>query len=300
MRQAERKIPIRHVLGALLLALGSSACQVPDHHLIHPAAAPPEILTWTEDVRQGRLAIHLEGARPRGAGVFPAVIVHPEGGKTAVDMKGVIWDLARRGYVAVAADYKRRLDGRYRRNTFAWREDGDVTATLERVMEYPFVDTARIATLGFSQGGIYSLLIAAHAPDRIRAVVAYYPVTDFEYWLYKDRPHPIRRFVYRMIRRHFRKESGAETEEAFRRMLRRASVLPQAESIRAPVLLIHGDRDPAASIEESARLVLRLRELDRNVEFLVVPGGVHIFNFRQPELARMAWAATLEWLRLHL
>ncbi len=279
---------------------GLAACQPPNHYLIYPQAVPATVTVRSEDLYRGKLLIHLEWAVPRGPGPFPAVLVHAEGGKTALEMKGVIWDLANRGYVAVAADYRRLLDGKYRRNTFAWREHADVTAALEVLEANPKVDRERLATLGFSQGGIFGLLIAAHAPDRIKAVVAYYPVTDFEHWLYKDRPHPIRRLVYRIIRWHFRQESGAQTEDEFRAMLKDASPLLHAEAIQAPVLLFHGDRDPAASVEESQRLADRLAELGRVVRLIVVPGAVHIFNFRQPEQATMAWEATLQWLERYL
>ncbi len=284
----------------IVVALLLSACQLPNHYLIYPRQIPEQVIAWSEDFQSGQLLIHLEWARPAGSGPFPTVLVHPEGGKTALEMKGVIWDLASRGYVAIAADYKRLIDGEYRRNTFAWRENADVTAALELISDRAYVDQERIATLGFSQGGVFSLMIAAHAPDRIKAVVAYYPVTDFEYWLNKHRPNPIQRLVYRIIRWHFRRESGAETEEQFRKILRRASPLSHAELIRAPVLLIHGDRDKAASVEESRRLADRLAELGREVKLMVVPGAVHIFNFRQPEKATLAWEATLRWLGRHL
>ncbi len=287
-------------LAIIVVALWLSACQLPNHYLIYPRQVPEQVIAWSEDFQSGQLLIHLEGARPTGSGPFPTVLVHPEGGKTALEMKGVIRDLAGRGYVAVAADYKRLIDGEYRRNTFAWREDADVTATLELISDRAYVDQRRIATLGFSQGGVFSLMIAAHAPDRIKTVVAYYPVTDFEYWLNKPRPNPIERLVYRVIRWHFRRESGAETEEQFRKILKRASPLSHAESIQAPVLLIHGDRDKAASVEESQRLADRLKELGREVKLMVVPGAVHIFNFRQPEKAALAWKATLQWLERYL
>lgn len=276
------------------------ACQPPNHYLIHPHRVPASVLAWAEDAQRGQLQIHLEWARPIGEGPFPTVLVHPEGGKTANEMKGVIWDLAREGYLAVAADYKRLIDGEYRRSLFVWRDDADVTAALDVVSRSVFVDRLRIATLGFSQGGVYSLMIAAHAPDRVKAVIAYYPVTDFEYWLHKERSDPIEGLVYRMIRRHFRKQSGARTEEQFREILRRASPLPNAKLIRAPVLLIHGDNDKAASMEESQRLANRLVVLGTEVKLMVVPDAVHIFNFRQPEKAAVAWEATLQWLKRYL
>jgi dienelactone hydrolase len=85
------------------------------------------------------------------------VIVHPEGGHLAGDMKGVTRDLAQRGYLAVAVDYRRLLDGEFRRNTFAWRETSDPVAALDVVRAGPRVDRGRIVALGFSQGGIYSI-----------------------------------------------------------------------------------------------------------------------------------------------
>ena len=291
---------VRTGLAFLCVAL-LGACQPPNHYLIHPEQAPPSVVSWNEEIHQGQLLIRLHWARPEGAGRFPAVLVHPEAGKQAAEMQGVVWDLARQGYVAVAADYRRLIDGEYRGNLFVWRADTDVTTALEYVLRNPAVDGTRVATLGFSQGGVYSLLIAEHAPSEVKAVIAYYPVTDFEYWL--DPTHysnPMRRQVYRIIRWYFKKESQATSEEEFRQMLRRASPLPQAEDMQAPVLLIHGENDTSASVEESQRLADRLQALGRTVKLLVFPGQGHVFNFKQPEPGREAWVATLDWLRHYL
>lgn len=282
------------------LAAGVVACQPPNHYLIHPTAAPHGIVTWSDDVQRGKLRIHLRWAAPAGSGPFPTVLVHPEAGKTAEAMQGVIWDLASHGYLAVAADYRRLIDGEYRRNTFAWRNDADATAALEVIGSHELVDRQRVATLGFSQGGVFSLMIAARAADRISAVVAYYPVTDFEHWLERKSSDPIEGLVYGIIRWRFRRESGAATEHEFRELLRRASPLLHAERIKAPVLLIHGDRDRAADVTESQRLAERLAKLDREVRLVVVPDAVHIFNFRQPDKAQLAWGLSLQWLARHL
>ena len=277
-----------------------SGCWFPNHHLVHPETCPEGLVTLAEDLTQGDLLIHLEGARPPGPGPFPAVLVHPEGGKTAAEMNGVVWDLAARGYVAIAADYQRRIDGEYRRSLFAWHSTDDVIAALAVVERQPEVDRGRIATLGFSQGGVYSLLIAAHAPERVRAVVAYYPVTDFPHWLTTPRANPLRCWVQSVIRWYFRRESHAQSEEAFQQMLRAASPYYVAKSIRAPVLLVHGDSDTTAPVEESQRMAERLEANGCEVRLLIVPGGVHIFNFRQHDKAAAAWAATLSWLATHL
>jgi dienelactone hydrolase len=275
------------------------SCRLPDHHLIHPRTVPSQVLTWSEEVKKGPLAIRLEWARPQGSGPFPAILVHPDGGSTAEKMRGVIWDLASRGYLAVAADYRRFLRDRYRRTLFPWRNEAEVTVALDILRAHPRADLTRLAALGFSQGGIFSLLIAARTPD-IKAVVAYYPVTDFAQWFAYPRPNPLRRLAFHFIRRHFRRQSGAHNEAEFQALLRQASPLYHAEQILAPVLLIHGDRDGAAPVEESKRLAACLEALGREVDLLVVEGGPHVFNFKQPEQATRAWHASLQWLARYL
>jgi dipeptidyl aminopeptidase/acylaminoacyl peptidase len=284
-------------LGTLLaVLLPLSGCM--DHYLIYPDADPPGVTASVQDVTRGPLKIHLEWAQPAGPGPFPTIIVHPPGGEIASDMKGVARDLARNGYLAVAVDYRRLIDGEYRRNTFAWRSSTDPVAALQIVLADPRVDRARIAALGFSQGGIYSLLMAAHASD-VKAVVAYYPVTDFRAWFDAERDWISSR-VFRVIEWHFRRESGAKTDAEFEEMLRLASPMTHVDPIRAPVLLVHGDRDTSASVEESKRLERALRERGRDAELIVVTGAKHVFNFRDAEQARRAWDATLAWLKKRL
>lgn len=291
---------LRAALVAIVVVWASGCHYFPNHHLVHPEVKPAEVVTWSDDIDMDPLRIHIQGARPRGAGPFPAVIVHPEGGKTATAMQGVIWDLAARGYVAIAADYERRIDGTYQRNLIAWRSPADVTAILEVIRGYCEIDQDRVGLLGFSQGGVISLLIAAHAADRVKAVVAYYPVTDFPHWLDQPRSGVGERIAFRAVRWYFYRQSGATSDAAFDQMMRAASPYNVAGAIDAPVLLVHGDRDRTAPVEESQRMAARLSELGKPVRLLVVPGGVHIFNFRQPEQAAVAWDATVQWLDAYL
>ena len=269
-----------------------------DTFLIYPHRDPPGIVTRSQDVTRGPLLMHLEWAQPPGTGPFPTVIVHPPGGGVAMEMTGVTRDLAQHGYLAVAVDYQRFLDGHFQRNTFAWREPSGPVAALELVRAEPGVDRERIAALGFSQGGIYSLLMAAHAPD-IGAVVAYYPVTDFRMWFDTERPWS-RRVVFGVIEWHFRRESGAKSDAEFEQMLRMGSAMTYVDSLRAPILLVHGADDTSAPVEESRRLESALRDRGRDVELIVVPGAGHVFNFKQHDLAERAWDATLDWLERHL
>ena len=275
-----------------------------DHALAHPRTRPRGVAERNEKIVRGKLCIRLEWAYPSRArltreGPFPTVIVHPEAGHDASEMRPVLRDLAAHGYIAVAADYRRMMDRHCRDSLFSWRDREDVRAVFDHVRTQPRVDAKRIGLLGFSQGGVYSLSIAAETGGAA-AVVAYYPVTDFEQWLAESSGGPGKRWVFRLIRRHFYRQSGAKSEVEFRELLARASPLRRAEDIRCPVLLIHGDRDKSAGVEQSRRLAARLRELGREVELLEVPGAGHVFNFRNREMADLAWNATLRWLDRYL
>jgi dienelactone hydrolase len=292
-RRARRTL----VVGLLACMPLLSSCM--KFHLIYPDKVPHQVTASSEDIVRGDLKIHMEWAIPEGEGPFPSVLVHPDAGHQARHLRGVIWDLASRGYLAAAADYRRLLNGRYRRSLFAWRDRADPKQAIAILRANPKVDRRRIALLGFSQGGVFSLLIAAQDPD-VAAVVAYYPVTDFGQWLSADQPGKMRRWIFRMIEGHFRRKSGARNEAEFQEILKAASAYQQAESIRAPVLLIHGDADTSAPVEESRRMAGKLNELGREVELVVIPGGRHVFNFYDAPTARQAWEATLAFLARHL
>ncbi|MBN2352908.1 MAG: dienelactone hydrolase family protein [Spirochaetales bacterium] len=279
-----------------------------NHYLIHPDRAPDGVFVRTEDLRRGDLFIRLLWARPAGPGPFPAVLVHPEAGKTAADMRGVAIDLAQNGYVAVAADYRRLTEGVPRASLFPFREESELLIALEKLRDSEGVDRRRIGALGFSQGAVFSLLIAAKTGTGIgavgagiSAVVAYYPVVDFGAWTDSDvAGNVFERAVRKRIRAYFRAQSGAKTDEEFAAALRRASPLAQADSITAPVLLIHGDRDMAAPVDQSILMHERLREMGRKTELLVIPRAIHAFNFRNAEQAAVAWNATLRWFHENL
>jgi dienelactone hydrolase len=275
-------------------------CAQTDHHLIHPREAAPGIVVWSSDFARDELRVHIEGARPPGPGPFPTVLVLPEEEETAVAMRGVIWDLAAHGYVAIAAGYQRRIEGTYRPNMFAWRSTGDLTLLVDATRAWPEVDQRRIGVLGFSEGAVVGLLMAAHDPDRIKAVVAYYPITDFPRWYAGKRSDIGTRVIFALARWQLRDESGASSDEDFQTMLRLASPLSMAEYVRAPVLFVHGAQDTLLPPEESERMAEQLKASGGTTEVLLVPGGDRLFNFRQPRQATDAWQATLAWLHRYL
>jgi len=277
-----------------------AGCGGIDHHLLYPRIAPPELVLWSGDFERDQLRMHVEGARPPGPGPFPTVLVLPEEEATAVDMHGVIWDLATRGYVAIAADYHRKIDGKWQRSMFAWRSTGDLTLIMDATLAYPEVDQNHIGALGFSEGAVVSLLVAANEPDRLKAVVAYYPITDFPYWYGGKRSGLTDRIMFALAKWQLRDESGTNDDEALQSALRLASPIYMAEFVKAPVLFVHGARDTMLPMEESERMAEKIKAAGGTAEVMVIPDGGRLFNFYESDQAGRAWQATVDWLDRYL
>lgn len=264
---------------------------------MHSRRPIQEIQEWSEHAESTALRMRFAWARPAGHGPFPTVLVHPEAWRTAKKMRGILRSFAREGYLAVAVDYRRIPEpGRGKSNFFVWRSQDDAQAALRHVLSNPFADHNRVAVVGYSQGAIYSLLMGAYAKD-LSAIVAYYPIGDIESWLNDDDERNwVTRQAFEMIRRKFRKRSGAETDAEYREMLRAGSPLHQAHRISVPVLLIHGDSDTRVDIDESRRIEATLRQHGVKVDLLEIKDGEHVFNFRDAAQAKAAWNQMLAWL----
>jgi dipeptidyl aminopeptidase/acylaminoacyl peptidase len=288
---------------AAVLAIGTillAGCAGTSYSLLLPREPPPDAVRWSADFARDELLVHVEGARPPGRGPFPTVLVLPVEDEKAASMRGVMWELAVRGYVAIAADYERRIDGAYRPNWFAWRSAGDLALLLDATRAYPEVDQDRIGALGFSEGAVVGLLMAAHHPDRIKTVVAYYPITDFPHWYAGTRSGLSARVDFVLGQWKMRSESGASDDEDFQRRLRLASPIYMADVFRTPVLLVHGAEDDVVPPEESERMRERLQASGVETALMIVPGAGRLFNFRDAQQAAPACRATLDWLDRHL
>lgn len=298
----------------LLLIITLSGCGPVDHFLIHPREHGGELREQEVSFVSGELQVYgriyspvaLPDSRRANASqtaTLAAVLVHPEAGAGPEAMRGVCIDLAREGMVVMAAGYRRLEGGNYRRTLIPWREPSEISVSFRRLQREPGVDPRRIGLLGFSQGSVFSLLIAAAEPESVRAVVAYYPVTDFNRWLDPQRYRFPRSFAFRLVRRHFFRKTGLPREEAGD-LLAEASPMTHVERIEAPVLLIHGEKDDTAPVEESERLAVALESADREVELVTVPGADHLFNFTPGRgnraRAMEAWERTLIFLKNRL
>ena len=108
---------------------------------------------------------------PHAAGQFPMIIISHGAGGNAGQFGWIASVLASQGYVVVLPNHP----GSTSRNASAeaavrvWERPADITAVIDGIVAnpqtYPYVDTTRIAALGFSAGGYTALAVAGARVD---------------------------------------------------------------------------------------------------------------------------------------
>jgi dienelactone hydrolase len=282
-----------------LFFLISIGCRAKDYSLLHPLQPSPGICRESEIFDCGQVRIHWVAYCLDQRGLLPAVLIHPDAGGLAEDMAGICLDLARHGYFAAAAHYQ-RLDNLKEENPLiGCRSFEEGSVAYKHLVDHPRVDSGHVALIGFSKGGTHSLLLAATEPG-VKAVVAYYPLIDFEEWLDKSQYSFPKSLRFWAMRRQIMRALKVEAWEEALPELRTASPINHVARIHAPVLLIHGGKDRTVPVGQSERLCQALKAAGKRCELFVIPEAGHVFNFRNEDQARVAWEKTLQFLDQHL
>lgn len=265
---------------AVLLALAFAGCT-------------PLVTDMAAVSRPGRHEVSLSGSgvtlggilfRPAAATkLLPAVIVlhgwAPQGVPGAPRVEGWAQRLSEQGYVALALSM-RGWPPSNGRDDCGGEQPDDVVKAADWLAALPGINADSIGVLGFSLGGQVALLAGARSP-RIKAIVAYFPITDVQRWKETTSNAAIRDIYVPQV-------CGTGGPN---------SPVNSADKIRAPVLLIHGDRDLWVPTEQSLRMREALRKANRYVELLVIGGGDHGFTDEQ---SKQAWSAATQFFRMHL
>jgi dipeptidyl aminopeptidase/acylaminoacyl peptidase len=152
---------------------------------------------------------------------------------------------------------------------------------------HPTLDPARIGIIGESYGGWATLAGIAMQPDLWRAAVDYFGLSDLV--AFYDTTSPYRRD-------HRAREYGfPDTDEA---VLRDLSPIQHVGRIKAPLLVLHADRDPRVPIGQSELIVSAMQERQMKVTYEKYQHGGH--GFTDPDHRRRAFAAIVEHLHQHL
>lgn len=211
--------------------------------------------------------------RPNTTESRPAGIVlhgwQPAGINGAELVAGRARRLADEGYVALALSM-RGWPSTGGTDDCGLRQPDDVARAIASLRGQAGVTGDRVGIVGFSQGGQVALLAAARDTN-VRAVVAYYPVTDVMRWKSTTANADIPGYITTVC------EPGG---------VDRRSPLADVARLGAPVLLVHGDQDTRVPTEQSLLLRSARVSIGLPTELLLVPGAQHGFTAPEEEVAR--------------
>jgi dienelactone hydrolase len=206
---------------------------------------------------------------PGSTGKNLPAIVMPHGGPASRDEWGFDWlpqYFASRGYAVLQPNYRGSSgygDAWFQDNGFkSWRiAMSDVVDAGRWLASQGIADRSKLAIFGWSYGGYAALQSSVVDPDVFKAIVAVAPVTNLamatEEW---------RNFSNWTIERDWI-GTGPHVREG--------SPAQNADRIKAPVLIFHGDMDRNVGIAESQLMDSRLRGAGKSSQLVVYPGLDH-------------------------
>jgi dipeptidyl aminopeptidase/acylaminoacyl peptidase len=261
--------------GVVAVLAGCGGSDGPTSPSAPPAAVAPPSTPGRHDVTMSGSGITQGGIlyRPDTAEARPAVIVLHGWQAAGTNGAAVVEARARRyaddGYVALALSL-RGWPPSGGSDDCALRQPDDVVAAAEWLRGAAGVQADRVGIVGFSQGGQVALLAAAR-DRRLRAVVAFFPVTDVAAWKTTTANADIPGYVTAVC------EPGGVAPR---------SPVTRAGDIGAPVLLVHGDADTRVPTAQSQMMQAALEAAGRPVQLFLVPGAQHGFTAAEDAAAR--------------
>jgi dipeptidyl-peptidase-4 len=152
----------------------------------------------------------------------------------------------------------------------------DQLAGADYLKSLPFVDGGRIATYGWSYGGYMSLKMLEKTPGVYAAAVSGAPVTDWQ--LYDTH------YTERYLGDPRTDPQSYQTSQAYQ----------ATDTIRDPLLLIHGMSDDNVFLDNSLKAVARMQATDTPFEMMFYPGYTH--RVGGPGISEHLWGTIMTFL----
>lgn len=141
----------------------------------------------------------------------------------------------------------------------------DLMAVVDKAIENPWIDPARLGVYGYSYGGFMASWIIGHT-DRFKAAVIGAPVVDLtSFYGTAD----IGYFFGPM------QMGGSPHDNPQEYRFRSPLTYLTRDRKTPPVLILHGEADDRVPIGQGEELFITLQQHDAEVEFVRYPGGSH-------------------------
>ena len=146
----------------------------------------------------------------------------------------------------------------------------DITDGVQWLIDEGIADPDRICIMGGSFGGYAAALGVAKTPDLYRCAISINGVMDFPQ-LIRDRSKYLFETIHRAV---LNKEKDVEL----------VSPLHQAANIKAPLLLIAGEKDAVVPVKNSRNMYKKLKRLKKDVEYIELENGEHWRTYEPHEI----------------
>lgn len=207
------------------------------------------------------------------------LIVFPHGGihgTFATSYVHVLRELMAQGYIVVAPDYRGSTGygrGTYEAIDYGGLENEDVLAARDYMVEnYSVVDSTRVGLLGWSHGGMISLMNILRFPESYACAYAGVPVSDVTFRLSYQSAEYMDEFTADF-------HVGATPQEKPEEYARRSPV-SYASQLSRPLMITTCENDDDVSVKEVQRMIDALKAAGKDFDYKVYPkmAGAHLFE----------------------
>lgn len=251
----------------------------------YPALTPADLGDVKPYVYKARDGLDIHGYLTLPPGVTSAknmpMVVFPHGGPEARDRVRFDWwaqFMANRGYVVFQPNFRGSTgygaafhdagDGQWGKGMV-----NDVTDGVKKLIADGVADPKRICIVGASYGGYAALAGATFTPDLYACAVSFAGVSDVqEIFGYSLRGAG----NDKATREDMQRLTGAAFGDAA--ALDAISPAKHAADVRAPILLIHADKDVTVPINQSLEEQKALLAGGKNVQLVMIDGDDHYLS----------------------
>jgi dipeptidyl aminopeptidase/acylaminoacyl peptidase len=206
------------------------------------------------------------------------------GNVSSVELGHIIREMMEQGYAVIAPDYRGSTgygQGFQNQIDYGGREVDDVLEGKKWMLEkYSFLDPKRVGAIGWSHGGLITLMQILLHPGEYAVAYAGVPVTDLVLRLGYHTASYQEQFSAAY---HIGKSVQDDIKEYEKR-----SPITYAAKLETPLLIHTNTNDEDVNVLEVQRMITALKAEQKKFEYKVyedAPGG-HMFNRLDTKLAR--------------
>jgi dipeptidyl aminopeptidase/acylaminoacyl peptidase len=220
------------------------------------------------------------------------------GNVSFAELGHIMREMMEQGYSVIAPDYRGSSgygQGFYQQIDYGGREVDDVFAAREWMLDrYSFLDAKRVGMIGWSHGGLITLMNIFQHPEAFAVAYAGVPVTDLVLRLgYQTDAY---RALY-SAPYHIGKTVREDMPEYERR-----SPITYVAKLATPLLIHTNTNDEDVNVLEVKRLITALKAEGKKFDYKIyenAPGG-HMFNRLDTKLARESREEIYQFLAKYL